>query len=947
MDVEKDLDEDSKGLPTRLFDRLDQIPGYSWHRHVPPSRSSYDSWQVSGLRYLRIRRAPGVARRDGCEAKEVSNYSPMSPSRPPLKPAPIRASSSGPDLPPDEQTGPIQVTAEKVLARISTHVLRLEREYHLCRSLLETANPDCKHVVQPLELVRLSSQPGDGAPIVVSISKWPGNNYLQELVGAGTAFHASVPPWHRDLVEAGTPPQKMSLLHFLDFAIGASECLELLHHGQRTVHGELRGDAFHFNKETGVVKLKHFGSGPLSFEHGLTSVGWSTLSKEVGVKSKLQFIAPEQTGRMAAVPDSRTDLYSLGVLFWVILAGEPVFDGSTPMETVQNVLSKRIPPVSTKRLDIPDVISEIIQKMTSKHIGGRYHSASGLKYDLLKLQKILSDRDGEALNSFKIATRDVSSRFNLPKIMVGRRHEHEQVVGIIQKVYRRYSKGSRETIHGVGPHAAFSDGRTDSLEINDGSSDDMSSHSVLCSRGNSESIVPAASHGTFHDQAGSSGFVTAMPLPQPGNPAPHQSSSLEDGPFLPTRSSDAKMLSQDSHDLSRRSSRMYRSLGRCEVISITGAAGLGKSYLVQSVQSVARGFGYLASAKFDPAKKQPFEPVLKVMSSLFSQMFSEGDVTTEFHQLVRAYVAPVSSLLQTMLDIPQHLLGEGASPRARPTSMSKSQPLEATVSFLRGGSSAKSMKPSSTFLDILRLLARHKFICLCFDDLQFADEESLNLISSIIASRMPLVVIVTYREQEMLGERVRCILESDKAHLTRIQLGPLSEDDIIDYVAAALYRPRDYVIPLAAVIQEKTAGNPFLLREVLDACHRRHCVWFDFKSSSWVYDLDLVFKEFEADSYGEILNNDFILRRLNELPTAARVILAWASLLGNAFSFSLVQKLTSGEFDAVDSDDSPQEPASAARLGTLSSPKLDTVAGLHAALQACILIPGDDEDQFR
>ena len=46
MDAEKDLDEDSKGLPTRLFDRLDQIPGYSWLRSVPPSRS------VSGLRCL-------------------------------------------------------------------------------------------------------------------------------------------------------------------------------------------------------------------------------------------------------------------------------------------------------------------------------------------------------------------------------------------------------------------------------------------------------------------------------------------------------------------------------------------------------------------------------------------------------------------------------------------------------------------------------------------------------------------------------------------------------------------------------------------------------------------------------------------------------------------------------------------------------------------------------
>lgn len=48
---------------------------------------------------------------------------------------------------------------------------------------------------------------------------------------------------------------------------------------------------------------------------------------------------------------------------------------------------------------------------------------------------------------------------------------------------------------------------------------------------------------------------------------------------------------------------------------------------------------------------------------------------------------------------------------------------------------------------------------------------------------------------------------------------------MLDYVAATLYRPRDYVMPLAAVIQEKTAGNPFLTKEVLDACHRRNCIW--------------------------------------------------------------------------------------------------------------------------
>ncbi len=101
---------------------------------------------------------------------------------------------------------------------------------------------------------------------------------------------------------------------------------------------------------------------------------------------------------------------------------------------------------------------------------------------------------------------------------------------------------------------------------------------------------------------------------------------------------------------------------------------------------------------------------------------------------------------------------------------------------------------------------------------------------------------------------------------------------------------------------------------------------------------------FESDSSGEYLNNDFILRRLNELPAAARMILAWASLLGSTFSFGLVQKLVSGEFAGqLITDDKPR-PTS---RGSQSNPSNDAVGGLQTALQACILVPGDDDDQFR
>ena len=185
-----------------------------------------------------------------------------------------------------------------IIARVSTHILRLEREFQLCKSVVQTSDPDCAHTVRPLELIKLPSQQGESSPLIVSIFESPGRNYLRDLVDFGPAFleqrnfgHQGSDSQAAYLKRSG---EQISLSLFLDFAIGASECLEILHHGQRVVHGELRGDAFHFNRETGAVRIINYGSGLRSFENGLTSAGWLSLSKEIGVKNKLQFIAPEQ-----------------------------------------------------------------------------------------------------------------------------------------------------------------------------------------------------------------------------------------------------------------------------------------------------------------------------------------------------------------------------------------------------------------------------------------------------------------------------------------------------------------------------------------------------------------------------------------------------------------------------------------------------------------------------
>ena len=670
-----------------------------------------------------------------------------------------------------------------VVAKISTHTLREERTFHICSNLFHSVDPQGNHIVRPVELLRLAPQQGDKAPFVVSIFEAPGTNSLVKYI---------------DLSPAGqnrqTAYELIPLPVFLDFAIGATECLEILHHGQRIVHGEIRGDAFHFDETTGQTRLINFGSGLRSFEHGLTSHGWSTLSKEAGAKTKLSFISPEQTGRMPAEPDSRTDIYSLGILFWTLLTQKPAFDGPTPMDIIQSVLGRRLPSVSTVRLDIPDILGRIIAKMTAKDINERYHSASGLRHDLAEVQKLLGNGDSAALGDLTLATKDVSSFFILPSTMIGRQEERDEIVKIIDKVSKGHTNSHKQSPNVLSSRSSISDGRAESFDI----PDDISEHtSSAGSKSNGTAIsgqnahrlhhaLSSASRASSHSNSHAtkdSAYGDTQPKPWSKNTSAQFDSQSTTG-GMSTSSDTQRSTSEGAGSISQKNVHKFSRKGRCEVISIAGAGGLGKSRLVHSVQVEARRRGYFASSKFDSAQRTPFGPLLKLLSSLFKQVFSESDTDTPFHQILKHYVRPVWPILHKVLGLPEFLLGSDNGPNRRPSQLqptynksiradqsrrdsassrvslySISLATQTSQEFLRAGSATKSARLMNTFLDVLRVFAQYKFLCFCLDDLQFADDESLELISQLISSKMKVVLIVTYRPEEMLPEQIKSIIE--------------------------------------------------------------------------------------------------------------------------------------------------------------------------------------------
>ncbi|KAI0900879.1 putative histidine kinase HHK1p [Annulohypoxylon nitens] len=1013
MDGSVATSDDQLDPPARIFDRLRQLGGFTWDESRRPFHSSYDNWHIYGTRFVSpysttttttplqaLGSPPGIVKlvpsRPSPNDVHVVGFTSQSEGS-------SERSSTSPPAFSSLATDLSNVEEQQIVARVSYHVLREERTFHIAKSLMATADPEGVHNVKPIDLIRLSPQPGDRAPIIVAIYEHPGENYLFDTLDLGPAFYYARKI--EDRFEAYRrndfvlkPP--ISLVNFLDFAIGATQCLEILHHGHGMVHGEIRADAFHFNIETNKVKLISFGSGVRSFEHGLTSTGWSTLSKELGAKNKLVYISPEQTGRMPVEPDTRTDIYSLGVLFWMLLTQQPVFTGATPLDIVQSVLNRRIPLVSSIRTDVPEVLGRIIQKCTSKNISDRYHSASGLRHDLQTVQKLLGNGDWTALKEWHIASKDISSFFMLPTAMVGRRKELAEIVKVIERVARGHAIAS------IGAANRFSDNSALSSELIDTA--DISSEGASSVEGGlrrSGSFTQSFSdsrpaRSTFQPSINGTDTQTisgdTISSNQSGTKLAkswdrHQSVSLEPKTVLDTlgeqRQASSRHSGTETSSLSRQlGSAKFRRRGYCEVVTIEGAGGLGKSFLVQQVLADARRRGYCATAKFDTARRTAFGPLLKLVSSLFKQVWGESNTDTPLHRALKDYVRPIWPMLHNLLGLPEFLLGSQAptpapspSPQLSlngrfnkiPASRRSSSPVNSPVKpgkprphspritsqssqdFLRTGGSTKTIRLMNTFLDLLRIFTSHHFVCLCLDDLQFADDESLELITQVISARLKMVLIITYRPEELSPDKVQKILQpaetdehprSGSPRITRIVLSPLTEEEIFEYVASTLCRPLSDVTALGHVIQSKTAGNPFYMREMLNACYRKRCIWYDYKENRWLFDLDWLFEQFKGEGNYDILNNDFITRRLSELPAASRAILAWAALLGISFSFDLVCQLLAGEYDVVGEEEGDEM---SGILYRTKYSKQQAVDGLQAAVRAHIIVQGETDDRFR
>ncbi|KAF9570438.1 hypothetical protein BGW38_008742, partial [Lunasporangiospora selenospora] len=263
-----------------------------------------------------------------------------------------------------------------------------------------------------------------------------------------------------------------------------------------------------------------------------------------------------------------------------------------------------LPPLQAFRPDVPQVIDDILRKMTQKQPSRRYQTAYGLKQDVLTCLSELW-RTG-TIKQFSLGSQDVSYQFILPSVVFGRQEEKQLISSAITQAVNAYN----QTLHNdVGAPGA--DDRVVTVAPLDSTND--------------------LDHYSFEDDA--------LPLPnRPSTKIPLSSRYL-----LQTLKSFGDGTS------THRSSDTPEPVVRA--IFVGGPSGVGKTTLVRGMGGFAKSSGLFAAGVFEPQNSRPYSAILACIQNILQQLLTQHtDALATLVVAIRTAFEPKSGI-STLCDL--------------------------------------------------------------------------------------------------------------------------------------------------------------------------------------------------------------------------------------------------------------------------------------------------------
>ncbi|MFC1629444.1 serine/threonine protein kinase [Gemmatimonadota bacterium] len=177
----------------------------------------------------------------------------------------------------------------------------------------------------------------------------------------------------RDVVESS----RVSIRKAVDILIQSAEALEAAHN-KGILHRDVKSANIMVSME-GNVKVMDFGLAHLEERSQLTRTGTTM--------GTLAYSSPEQL--VGSPVDRRSEVFSLGVVFYELLTGQLPFKSPSEGELVFEIINTEQDMLTTCREDVPESVCSVVNKMLIKKPELRYQTCGELLTDLKAIRSEL------------------------------------------------------------------------------------------------------------------------------------------------------------------------------------------------------------------------------------------------------------------------------------------------------------------------------------------------------------------------------------------------------------------------------------------------------------------------------------------------------------------------------------------------------------------------------
>ena len=274
----------------------------------------------------------------------------------------------------------------------------LRREYQILRTL------DAPGVARALELANFRDR-------LVLVLEDAGDTTLKALCAEGPLETATVIAYARQLAAALAAVHRAGL-----------------------IHKDVNSNNVIVDRASGRITLSDFGiaSRARSEQH---SPGLPHM-----IEGTLTYMSPEQTGRMNRDLDHRSDLYSMGVVFYEMLTGRLPFESVDPLELIHGHVAQSPVAPAARNPRVPTILSDLVLRLLAKNSEDRYQSAEGVEADLSRCLVALGSAGG--IEPFALGQDDLRERFSIPQRLYGR----EAQVARLLEAFERVAGGRTELV---------------------------------------------------------------------------------------------------------------------------------------------------------------------------------------------------------------------------------------------------------------------------------------------------------------------------------------------------------------------------------------------------------------------------------------------------------------------------------------------------------------------